>query len=190
MKEKIDLRIQKTKNALYNAFFSMLEDMTFEEITVNALCEKADIRRATFYKHYSDKLDFLNSVTKQLRHRFDHIRWLGDTNNYSESDYYVAYAKRVVKFIDEHEKIVDNLLKSDLLATIINVITEQNYIDTAERLKKSSSSGIVLKASPKVVAMMCSGGVAHILMHWITEGRKTSPDELAEEIGILVSAII
>ncbi len=189
MMEKIDLRIKKTKTALFNAFFAMMENMTFEEITVNALCEKADIRRATFYKHYSDKLDFLNSVTRQLRHHFDSFSWKGD-RNYSEADYYVAYAKKIVEFMDENSKIIDNLMKSDLLPTIINVITAQNYIDTVERLKKSSESGMQLKASPEVTAMMCAGGVAHIILHWVTDGRRKSPDALAEEIGILVSAII
>ncbi len=189
MKEKEDLRIKKTKSALFGAFFSMMETMTFEEITVNALCEKADIRRATFYKHYSDKLDFLNSITKQLRHHFDHLRWDGSAD-YSEADYYVAYAKRIVAYLDEHKNLVDNLLKSDLMPTIINVITEQNYLDTAERLRKSQESGMLLKASAEITAMMCAGGVAHIILHWLTDGKKTSSDVLAEEIGVLVSQII
>ncbi len=187
MIKKEDLRIKKTKNALFNAFFSMMESMTFEEVTVNELCERAEIRRATFYKHYSDKLDFLNAVTKQLRVQFDSLRWRGDV---SASEYYVAYAKRIVAFLAEHENVVDNLMRSDLMPTIINVITEQNYIDTAERLKRSKAGGVRLKASAEVTAMMCSGGVAHIILHWLSEGKKKSSDELAEEIGILVSQLI
>ncbi len=189
MKEKEDLRIKKTKTALFDAFFAMMEEMTFEEITVNALCQKADIRRATFYKHYSDKLDFLNSITKQLRQRFDHLRWKSN-DDVNTADYYVAYAKRIVEFIDEHSRIIDNLLRSDLLPAIINIITEQNYIDTAERLRKNQEAGMRLKASPELTAMMCAGGVAEIILHWVTEGRKTSPEALAAEVGILVSAII
>ena len=189
MATKEDLRIKKTKAALFNAFFEMLENMTFEEITVNALCEKADVRRATFYKHYSDKLDFLTSVTRILRNHFDSLRWNSDAKH-SEADYYVAYAKRIVGFVNEHEKVIDNLMRSDLLPTIVHIITSENCQNTVERLKKSQEIGMRLKASPEVVATMCSGGVAQIILSWISGGRKKDPNILAEEIGILVSALI
>ena len=189
MTQKEDLRIKKTKSALFTAFFSMLETMTFEDITVNALCEKADVRRATFYKHYADKLDFLKAVTRMLRDHFDSFRWKPSARQ-TEADYYVAYAKRIVGFINEHEAVVDNLLRSNLLHSIINVVTEQNYLDTAERLRKSQELGMRLKASPEVIAMMCAGGVAEIIHRWVSTGRKKDVNILADEIGILVSLLI
>jgi len=189
MAVKEDLRIQKTKAALFDAFFSMLEEMPFEDLTVNDLCTRADIRRATFYKHYTDKFDFLNAATHRLRDIFDTQRW-SDSGDFSPVDYYVAYAKRVVSFICEKERIVDNMLKSNLLSTMISIITEQNYLDTKKRLVKSVESGLVLKASIETVARMCSGGVAEVIYAWVKDGRKKNAEELAEEIGAIVSAII
>ena len=41
MEQKMDLRVLKTYKSLYEAFFKMLEEKKFEDITVNELCERA-----------------------------------------------------------------------------------------------------------------------------------------------------
>lgn len=187
--QKEDLRVRKTKKALADAFFALLNEKSFEDITINELCDRADVRRATFYKHYSDKLNFLTSYVKSLRDRFDNLIWKSDKPD-TTSKYYVAYAKRVVGFISENETVLDNLIKSDLLSTCFYIVVEQNYIDTRDRLTRSVNAGMRLRAPIDTVSRMCAGGVAHIIYAWILEGRKKDPDELAEEIGTLVSALI
>ena len=57
MEKNTDLRIQKTYLALQNAFVALLEEKRFEELTVNELCDRAMIRRTTFYKHFGDKYE-------------------------------------------------------------------------------------------------------------------------------------
>ena len=58
MEQKMDLRIRKTYKALKDTFLELLSEKKFEDITVNELCERAMVRRATFYKHFADKYDF------------------------------------------------------------------------------------------------------------------------------------
>ena len=101
MADKEDLRVQKTKKALSEAFIALLSEKTFEEITINELCDTAGVRRATFYKHYADKFSFLTAYTRALRDRFDDKIWkLGDPA--PNKDYYVAYGKRIITFISEN----------------------------------------------------------------------------------------
>ena len=66
MTEKTDLRILKTYHALIDAFEKMLEEQNYDDITVNSLCDFASIRRATFYKHFSDKLEFTDFAASCL----------------------------------------------------------------------------------------------------------------------------
>ena len=56
--KRIDLRTQKVYSSLIEAFKNLLIEKSFEEITINELCDRACTRRATFYKHFSDKYDF------------------------------------------------------------------------------------------------------------------------------------
>ena len=187
--QKEDLRVRKTKKALAEAFFSLLNEKSFEDITINELCDRADVRRATFYKHYTDKFNFLMSYVKSLRDRFDTLIWKSDKPD-TTAKYYVAYAKRVVGFISENEHIISNLIKSNLLPTCFGIIIEQNYIDTRDRLEKSVHAGMKLCAPIDTIAMMCAGGVAQTIYTWIMSNSKKNPDELAEEIGAVVSAIL
>lgn len=189
MAAREDLRVQKTKKALIDAFMNLLASRAFDEITVNELCAAAGIRRATFYKHYKDKYDFVASVTKALRDRFDSTVWK-DKEYSTTAEYYVAYAKRLVGFISENESAINNILNSSLFPTIISLILEQNYADTKERLERSMRGGLTLAASVEVVAGMCAGGVASAIYSWIAEGRKKDPDLLAAEIGEIIKKII
>lgn len=189
MSGKEDLRVRKTKKALFTAFVELLNQKTIDEITVNELCEAAGIRRATFYKHYTDKYDFLTAYTCNLRDNFDHVLRKAGKPTLTK-DYYVAYAKRIVAFIIENEVAIDNIYKSNLFPTVMFTIVEQNYKDTCERLNASVASGMKLSASVEVTASMCAGGVATTIYHWLSSGKKMSADELAEEIGLVVAAAI
>ena len=53
-KKKTDLRVIKTKKAIYNALYRLLKKKSLDKITVVELAEAAEINKATFYLHYSD----------------------------------------------------------------------------------------------------------------------------------------
>ena len=182
---KEDLRVRKTKKALSDAFISLLQEKRFEEITINELCEKAEIRRATFYKHYTDKFHFLARFTRSLRDQFDVSFWDSDKPD-TTPEYYVEYVRNAIKYIDKHDDVVSNILKSDLFPTMMTVIIEQNYRDTKEHLERSVAAGMQLKAPVDTAAAMLAGGVATSLYIWLLGGKKKSGDELAEEIGAMI----
>ena len=189
MQNKDDLRVIRTKKALSEAFIELLNSKTFDEITVNELCEEAGIRRATFYKHYSDKYDFLTAYTRSLRDRFESSVWKSKKPGPTK-EYYVAYAKRLVLFISENSRAIDNVMQSSLFPSVMSVIVEQNYKDTCERLNASVASGMKLSATVEVTASMCAGGVANTVYNWLKNGKPISTEELAEQIGSVVAAAI
>ena len=48
------------------AFISLLEEKSFEYITVSEICKKAGVNRSTFYLHYENTVDLLNETTRYL----------------------------------------------------------------------------------------------------------------------------
>lgn len=62
MGEKVDRRIVKSQKAIQTAFLEMLLDVGFDSITVKDITENANISRKTFYLHYVDKFDLLNTI--------------------------------------------------------------------------------------------------------------------------------
>jgi len=64
--KKIDLRVQKTNNALQTAFRKIAKTTSYRNITVKALTETAGINRKTFYLHYDSIEDFSNTVVDEI----------------------------------------------------------------------------------------------------------------------------
>lgn len=62
----VDLRIKRTQKAIKSAFFELLDEKTFEHISVKDITDRALISRNTFYLHYADKYELLNKVCDEL----------------------------------------------------------------------------------------------------------------------------
>ena len=51
-----------TKLALSNALKELLEEQSFEKISVSAICERCHMNRKSFYYHFKDKYDLVNWI--------------------------------------------------------------------------------------------------------------------------------
>lgn len=58
----MDLRIIKTKKLINESFFKLFNTQGFEKTTIKDITEHAQIGRKTFYLHYLDKYDLLDSI--------------------------------------------------------------------------------------------------------------------------------
>ena len=72
----MDLRTERTKRSIANAFLELRKQKSIEKITVKELSELAFINKATFYTHYHDIYDlsdqledeFMDSIIHELPH--------------------------------------------------------------------------------------------------------------------------
>jgi AcrR family transcriptional regulator len=48
------------------ALISLLEEKSFEYITVSEICKRAEVNRSTFYLHYENTVDLLNETARFL----------------------------------------------------------------------------------------------------------------------------
>jgi AcrR family transcriptional regulator len=64
---KTDRRVRRTRELLRRALFSLIQEQGYDRITVQDLLDRADIGRSTFYAHYRDKDDLLQSAFEDIR---------------------------------------------------------------------------------------------------------------------------
>ncbi|WP_125705693.1 TetR/AcrR family transcriptional regulator [Lacticaseibacillus daqingensis] len=57
-----DPRFQRTEQLLQQAFIQLMGTDGYDKITVMQLINKAQINRTTFYAHYQDKADLLQTL--------------------------------------------------------------------------------------------------------------------------------
>ncbi len=58
--ERNDIRVTRTYSQLINGLIILLKDKSFDDVSVSEICEVSGVHRATFYKHFNDKFEFLN----------------------------------------------------------------------------------------------------------------------------------
>lgn len=62
----IDRRVRFTKLCLKESLIKLLKQKPISRITIKALCEDADINRATYYAHYTDQYDQLKQIEAEF----------------------------------------------------------------------------------------------------------------------------
>ncbi|GIN41367.1 TetR/AcrR family transcriptional regulator [Heyndrickxia oleronia] len=66
MNKKTDLRIMRTKQSIRKAFYELIQEKGYEAITIQDIANRAIINRNTFYLHYENKPDLLNTCMDEL----------------------------------------------------------------------------------------------------------------------------
>lgn len=189
----MDLRIEKTYRALLAAFTELLESHRYEEVTVAMLCDKAMIRRTTFYKHFADKSDFLTFFIDNLR-----INLLRQGEERAEEALRdgIAPAERAEKesraifkaltdFMLEHEALVDNIFKSSMTGMLMLVMEDKVAEAIHERYSwvPEGRGGV----SRHAAAEFAAGGIVRLLGIWWKEGHSKQAEE---EIAIMCNQLV
>jgi AcrR family transcriptional regulator len=190
MAKKEDLRITKTKAALTNAFYAMLEEMSLEQITVNNLCEKAEVRRATFYKHFNDKNDFIIYLIKDVRERFEVDVWANQSGDCPSKEYYKKYVESLMEYLIQRKEAVKNIVLSSARSTFVEVFSQQNLIDTKKRLEENCAQGMRLISTPSVVASILVGGTARAIVDWFEDQNRCPLNVLLAEINKIIDRVL
>ena len=75
-------RATRTRPALWNALLQLLEEQSFEQVTIRDVTARAGISYATFFRHYPDKDALLHDVAaREIRKLLGMIRDLSEPDN-------------------------------------------------------------------------------------------------------------
>lgn len=62
-----DRRLLRTRQSLRNALLALLPEKTWDELTVQDICDRANVGRSTFYMHFQNKEELLSAGLNDLR---------------------------------------------------------------------------------------------------------------------------
>lgn len=181
MEKAQDLRITKTHMALCKSFLEALREKRFEEITVGELCDRAMVRRATFYKHFADKYEFFVFFVNRIQKQFEaeSIPLQTDKN---PKVYCLTMTRKLIDFLVSNEDVVGCIMKSNMLPTLLELLSEQIVNTLKARLKESAAFGYTLPASPDILAAFYVGGLVQILRDWLAQKSRQPEKALIAEI--------
>lgn len=188
MDGRVDLRIKKTHAALLRALRELLCEKSFNEISVAELCERAEVRRATFYKHFGDKSELLAYMIQELQKGYER-KMENDEPGMSEGAYLTEIMKNFLDFMDENKQMARTILRSSARHIIQDILNEQIEMDLRLHFRALQQRGVDLKASPDMLAVLYSGAVVNCAQWWIENNDHITKEEVVRQFEALVAEL-
>ncbi len=176
----MDRRQRKTKAAIFNAFIGLLSKSTYDKITVEQIITHADIGRATFYAHFETKEYLLKALCQEL---FDHIFEAEQGNTGTHRHIFDCdTTASVFVHLFRHLRENDNHIL-DLFSCQSNSLFLDYFKNELKRLVKSQLSLFAHRQAPELPEDFWIDHIAasfvQTLRWWIENGKKQSPEEIA-----------
>lgn len=173
---KLDVRIKKTYAQLYNGFINLLKEKSFDSITVSEICERSDVHRATFYKHFNDKNEFLAFCIESLLNDIDMTELQTDLSPENIKKSCTVFVRVIFEYISKHKYIFSAVFSSNQ-SIVFNHQLEKMV--TSFCLEKFSS---VLKEIPEfkleLLSNFYSGAVLGALKWYVTQESDCTLDDI------------
>lgn len=178
-----DLRVIKTKNALYNTLIELMKDHAFEEIKVSDICTKALINRSTFYAHYNDKYELLkdmidnlkDSLTEELKKNQN----IGDTK-----EYYLEMIKIFLDHIESKRNTYISIMINNRNSIMFDIVYDVLDHDIKSRLKNDASSKKGIPSN--IVAKFYIGAVFNVGLEYLKNNNNYSKEDILKYLDILI----
>lgn len=129
------VKAKKTKHKIIDALFVLLDKKALDKITIQEICDEADIHRSTFYKHFGSIFDVINFLMQEI---ID-----GMTAAFTETDAQDNVFEIIVELYQKNAKAIKNINKTkykDILDKQIQQKLEE-FIGKLFMMRKPESAG-------------------------------------------------
>ncbi len=178
MEEKrLDRRTKYTHMVLKDSLIELLKVKPISKITVKEICQKADINRSTFYSHFNDPYHLLNSIEQEILQ--DVEKTLANYNFKQDVSQALQMMEKIFEYIGQNDEICQVLLdeKGDIAfqKQIMMLAQRQQVITQAVNRQ-------IDQQTAEYICLFAVNGSLGIVQHWLKNGMKKTPKEMAEMV--------
>ncbi|WP_040929621.1 TetR/AcrR family transcriptional regulator [Nosocomiicoccus massiliensis] len=175
--KKMDLRVIKTLKRIDESIVELLREKSFEDITVKDICEHAMINRGTFYSHYKDKYDLIDSYQKELIIGVEDVLYRSKEVTQKEEEM-KEILEGLFVYIEDHK---DKIFATAIAVGRLQFIEEFSKYTYKFYEAKQKEYGITIAEDNFRNYLITYMSNAHIgIIHrWLEGGCKGSPKEMA-----------
>ena len=186
---KADRRARKTRKLYEDALISMLKTRDINKITVTDISEMVDMNRSTFYIHYDDIYDLLESIENNLINELENLTEISSIKDKSLM-FEMSFSRvlKAIEFAGENREIFKVLLNEQgsllFLARVKKIFSQKllaNFLDIYSDVDKKYSG---------VFTSFFISGFIGIIQEWLKNDSGMSAYELAAIIQTMLKSNI
>lgn len=170
---------QYTKNLIKKEFIKLLEERSFNSITISMLAERCEINRNTFYYHYDDIYSLVKEILSDEIERVD--KEFNSTASWEKS------LIRASSFFLDNKTAAQNLFMSiDKKDTDLYLYKICESVMTMYVENECLTKNIKAKEEDKALVIdFYRAALVGLLEKWILDGMEKSPDDFIYRVGKL-----
>jgi AcrR family transcriptional regulator len=177
-KRSIDRRVARTRKALHHALISLIMKKDYEVITIDEICDAADVGRSTFYTHYTSKDDLHRDGIEHLRRLLVDRQQDALASSGRIEGGGLSFSRTLFEHAHGHRDLFRALAGSRgsavALATISRIISDVVRDELAATTDKGS-----MEAIPReIVVQYFVGACMAVLTWWLDKGAKLPPQRI------------
>lgn len=179
--ERVDRRVQRTRKLLIDSLMALIAEQSYESITVQDIIDRANLGRSTFYLHYQDKEDLMQSSIEGVVSKL--IHGIENSSNIDKESWNPAHILSTLP-IFRHAQEQHRFHKAMVGGRGIEVLTTEiqrllsGHIQ--EQINLLLSDGRVPAIPPPVLAQYLSGALLTLLFWWLDNNMPCSPERMDE----------
>lgn len=175
--QKVDRRIQRTRQLLQDALIALILEKGYDKITVKDIIDRANIGRSTFYAHYLDKDDLMESSVEKLKEEIEeHFISSGD------ADAQNMMMPSLVLF--QHTQKQHHLYKAMIggggIEIVVKAIRDGLMAHARAHFEGAERAGKELAIPMDVLVTHLAGSLQNLLTWWLDNDMPYPPERMNE----------
>ena len=179
--QKTDIRIIKTKKAIWDATLKLLSQKNIEEISITELAQTAQINRKTFYNYYQTIYQVVDDIENETVEKFVSTIKANDWYDGNELDFHKI-------FFCITEAVRDNM---EFFRPLLNISKTSSVIIKVEKNLKEKSITYFkqyLDMDDNLLTISMDyviSGMFSVFHRWLQEGQEMTIAEVTEHVGLM-----
>lgn len=169
-----DIRVVKTKKAIHDALFTVLEEKPINKITIKEIADIAQVNRKTIYTHYTCIEDIVDEIENEM---------VTNIEAYLQSCMIEEYGLNPYSFM----QFIDSVYSSNPIFCE-SLVSIRNYHFFAEKIKHLLKNQILKslnvpedrKLFISLQAEFFISGATAVYIEWIKKGKPCSFEEISD----------
>ena len=181
-----DRQVQKTRKLLQEALLELVAERGYESVTVQAILDKANVGRSTFYAHFQHKDHLLHSLLEDLNELFEQLnqRLFGATENVTAVEH-TALTLSLFQFIGQHYRFFKGMLMNrgygifskpiydHVFAQVYKIFAEpihaERPVDLSKPFKRLESRANHESLESRIAAHYFASALMGIVVWWVED---------------------
>ncbi len=181
--EKLDPRVTRTRKMLRDALVALLEEKSYDRITIADITGRATVNRKTFYLHYETKDHLLQSVTDGILDELFGEAKAAQPIDLSIDEMQSYIAGRIFAYVKKHRNFFEVMFERKAMTDFVQYM--KRYFARFYEEKFADIDESRLPVQKDVIASYIGSAYVGVIHGWLNDGMRQSPEEMTRQMILL-----